>query len=290
MRVYKSFKINYKLISMALIISISFFTLCIYHNATAIIFHHEDSNTIKVPIIMYHNILKSRQNKYTISPITLENDFKYIKSKGYETITMTDLINYVYNNSPLPKKPIIITFDDGFYNNLGYAVPLLHKYNMKAVISIVGSYTDSYSKSNESNLNYGYLRWIDINNLINDGCIEFQNHTYDMHKTSGRRGCSKKYNESVSSYTDTLSSDLNKLQEEFNQNTGYIPNTFTYPLGSISKESVAIIKSIGFKASLSCTSGINNISKDPDCLYLLKRNNRPNGISSEKFFKKLLLE
>ena len=98
----------------------------------------------------------------------------------------------------------------------------------------------------------------------------------------------KKYGESTSKYSSVLSNDISKLQDEFQSNTGYTPNTFTYPLGAISKDSIKIIKSLGFKASLSCTEGINYITKNPDCLYLLKRNNRKNGISSQNFFKKIL--
>ena len=49
---------------------------------------------IEVPIIMYHSILKdsSRSNKYTVTPTVLEEDLKYIKDKGYTTVTITDLI------------------------------------------------------------------------------------------------------------------------------------------------------------------------------------------------------
>ena len=189
----------------------------------------------------------------------------------------------------MPEKPIVITFDDGFYNNLGYAVPLLHKYDMKAVISIVGKYTDDYSKTDEANLNYSYLRWKDINELMKDGCIEFQNHTYNLHSTSKRQGAKKLPYESVSSYKSLFTKDLSKLQEEFLKNCdGYQPNTFTYPLGAVSKDSLPLVRELGFKASLSCTSGINYITKDPECLYLLRRNNRIGNISSEKFFKKLL--
>ena len=205
---------------------------------------------------MYHSVLKSKSGNYIVHPDTLENDLKYIQSKGYSTITMTDLIGYVYNDYPLPEKPIIITFDDGYYNNLGYAVPLLHKYNMKAVISIVGQYTDNFSEVDEANLNYGHLRWKDINELITDGCIEFQNHTYNFHSIKNdRKGCKKISSESLDRYTTLLTNDITKLQNEFKENcNGYIPNTFTYPFGAISKESILIIKSLGFKASLSCTS------------------------------------
>lgn len=250
-----------------------------------------EEKSIELPIIMYHSILKDtkKSGKYIITPSTLEEDLKYITGLGYETITMADLISYVYENTPLPEKPIIITFDDGHYNNLGYAVPLLKKYNMKAVISIVGKYTDNFSETDEANLNYSYLRWKDIKELMDSGIVEFQNHTYNLHSDSnGRMGCSKKIYESEENYRKIISNDINCLQEKFEENTGYIPNTFTYPFGSISKASLPIIKDLGFKASLSCSTGVNNITRDSECLYCLKRNNRPSGISTYDFFKKIL--
>lgn len=281
------FKLNYKLIIIIFfLISILSTTLLIYSNASS-----DEEETIKLPIIMYHSILKekARSGKYIITPSVLEQDLQYICSKGYKTITMTDLINYVYNGEALPKKPIIITFDDGHYNNIEYAIPILKKYNMKAIISIVGKYTDDFSQTGEANLNYGYIRWEDIKQQIEEGTIEFQNHTYDLHSNAkGRNGSAKKKNESQEQYSKVFEQDLMKLQNEFKQNTGYIPNTYTYPFGAVSKESLQLVKQLGFKASLSCSSGVNIITKNKECLYLLKRNNRENNISTERFFKNLL--
>lgn len=159
---------------------------------------------------------------------------------------------------------------------------------MVAVISIVGKYTDTYTESDETNPNYGYLRWKDINDLMKSGRFEFQNHTYELHNiTKNRRGCMKMKGESFETYRAILSKDLSKLQQEFSINTCYIPNTFTYPFGAISSDSIDIIKELGFKASLSCNEGINLISKDPNCLYQLKRYNRPNNLSTACFFNKI---
>ena len=284
---FYTLKLNYKL--MISFLSICLISSCVFAYSFVIATHKDDG--ISLPIIMYHSILKdtNRSNKYVITPSTLENDLKYIYEHGYTTITMDDLISYVYNDTPLPKNPIMITFDDGYYNNLGYAVPLLEKYNMKAVVSIVGQYTDTYTNTDEANLNYSYLRWKDVKELMNSGVIEFQNHTYNLHSNnSGRIGCSKKSFESLETYEKILANDIQKLQQEFEKNVGYTPTTFTYPFGSISKASFPIIKKLGFKASLSCASGINYITKNADCLYCLKRNNRPSGISSEAFFEKIL--
>lgn len=274
------------MVSIFLILMVLPTILLLYCNASI-----EKEKGIRLPIIMYHSLLKeeARSGKYTITPDTLRQDLEYIKSKGYTTITMTDLINYEYNEQPLPEKPIIITFDDGYYNNFGYAIPILKEYNMKAVISIVGEYTDRYSKSGEANLNYGYMRWEDIRSAMEDGTIEFQNHTYNLHSNNnGRNGAAKKKGESSEEYKKILTADLMKLQDEFKENTNYVPNTFTYSFGSISKESEDIIKELGFKASLSCSSGVNFITKDENCLFLLKRNNRTAGVTTEKFFQKIL--
>lgn len=245
---------------------------------------------IDVPIIMYHSILKdpSRSNKYTVTPAVLEEDLKYIKDKGYTTVTIADLISYVYDDSPLPEKPIILTFDDGHYNNYGYLFPLLEKYDMKAVISIVGSYTDKFSETDEANLNYSYLRWKDIKELMDTGRIEFQNHTYNLHSNTGKRiGTKKIKGETDEHYKSILKDDILKLQQEFEGNTNYTPKCFTYPFGGISNASLDIIKELGFKASLSCEQGINKLTKNPNSLYLLKRYNRPSYISTYNFFQKI---
>ena len=102
----------------------------------------DDGTTVPVPIVMYHSVLKSSKQlgKFVITPTELENDFKYLQANGYTAITMTQLINFVYDGNPLPQKPVIITFDDGYLNNYTYVTPLLEEYDMKAVISIVGKF------------------------------------------------------------------------------------------------------------------------------------------------------
>jgi len=245
---------------------------------------------IAVPIIMYHSIMKNSREmgKYVITPTEFENDLKYLKDHGYAAITMTELINYVYNNTELPPKPVIITFDDGNLNNYIYGKPLLQKYEMKAVISIIGNYTDAFSKSPPptNDPKYAHVSWDQIKELNDSGYFEIQNHTYNLHSiTKKRNGAKRRKGESLQSYQDMLISDIGILNDNISKVTGVTPNTFTYPFGSISKESKDILKKLGFKATLSCTEGVNIINKNKsDVLFGLKRKNRPHGISSTAFF------
>ncbi|MFV0517724.1 MAG: polysaccharide deacetylase family protein [Aminipila sp.] len=250
-----------------------------------------ESDAIKLPIIMYHALIQDSklQNKYFISPEIFENDLKYLNKKGYTAVTMTEVINYVYNGTPLPKKPIVISFDDGYYNNYVYAYPLLKKYNQKAVISIIGNQSDLFSLHRENNAAYSHLTWDQLNEMIVSGHVEVQNHTYDMHTyNKGRKGCMDKNGESYEVYKDKFVEDVGSLQQKITDYTGFTPNTMTYPFGFYSKDTEKVVKEMGFKASLTCSEVPNYITKDPECLYKLGRYLRPPDKSSADYFKKIL--
>lgn len=250
-----------------------------------------EDNTITLPIIMYHGLIedKSLQNKYFIDPKLFEDDLKYLKKKGYNTITMSELINYVYNKEPLPEKPILLTFDDGFYNNYLYAYPALKKYEQKAVISILGSETDRYSLIKVTNAYYSYLTWSEINEMLMSGTIEIQNHTYNMHTyNNGRKGCIERPGEDLNTYKEKFIEDIGLLQQKIIDCTGTTPNTIAYPFGYYSENSEQVIKEMGFKASLTCSQNLNKISHDPNCLYKLGRFLRPPDKNSNDFFKEIL--
>lgn len=241
----------------------------------------------ELPIIMYHHILRdeARHGEFIISPDDLETDLKYIKSQGYTTITDLDLITYQEKGTPLPQKPIMLTFDDGHLSYLEYVVPLLEKYNMKAIVSVVGSYTNDYTAHPDKAVSYAYLSWNEIKELSQSAHTRIGNHTYDMHKTSTRKGCSKLKGESTEHYQKIFTEDASKMRNLIFDCTGIHADCFTYPFGYFSKESEEEIKNMGFKLSLTCTEGINRLSPDSS-LFKLKRFNRPHGKTVEQIIKK----
>lgn len=254
----------------------------------ALLYSAAPEGSITLPVVMYHGLLKDERyhNKFFISPKQFEKDLKYFRENGYETVFIKDLISYVDHGTPLPEKPVLITFDDGFYNTYVYAYPLLREFNMKAVISIIGNLTDKATLIKDENPAYSYLTWDKVKEMGASGYFEIQNHSYDMHDNgSGRRGAMQKSGESTEQYRQALEEDVGQFQDQIFEMTGQRPTTFTYPYGFISNNSTDILKSMGFRASLSCAEGINYITRDPDCLYRLKRVNRTPRDSSEQFFQ-----
>ena len=193
------------------------------------------------------------------------------------------MINYVDGNGTLPQKPIILTFDDGHESNYAYIYPIIKETRDKIVISVVGKYSEEFSKDEESHISYSYLKWNEIKEMHDSGLVEIANHSFDCHDQNKRKGINKKKSETDEEYKKFLINDLSSLNLKLKEVTGETPLTFTYPFGHYQKKSVDIIKDIGFKATLSCEEGVNCIEKNnPECLFLLKRYNRPSGVSVKK--------
>ena len=281
-------KVNYHIVGIVLsvIIMLTALFALLSKNSCITMAAYPEQQTVCLPILMYHEVKQNKLGKDVISPDEFEADLKYLAENDYTTITMTDLIEYVYTDAELPQNSIILSFDDGYLNTYKYVLPLLKKYDMKIVCSVIGKNVDDFTNIPDDNADYSHATWEQLREMLDSGLVEIQNHTYNLHSTTnGRIGCMQKYGESDAHYEQILTEDVNQLQEEMAQNLGITPNTFAYPYGRSSKNTIPILKSLGFKAGLSCDYGVNLITKDPDTLFALKRICRAHSKSAEKMIK-----
>ena len=283
-------KMKPKIVVISLITVLLFLTAVTDFKSSIPVFNAEDG--IKLPVLMYHSVVSdpSKTGKYVVTEQSFESDIKYLKERGYNTVSAKQLIKYVYLGEELPENPIALTFDDGMYNNMEYVLPILEKYDYCAVFSVVGSYTGEYTENNIVIPDYSYLRWQDIIELSENPRIEFGNHSYAFHSISKNRyGTKKNRSESLLEYINAFYLDTEKLQSEFLANCNFKPVIYTYPFGSYSKESLRVLKKMGFLVSFSCFEGVNTVTHDADCLFMLKRYNRDGRLSTAQFFSRLNL-
>lgn len=245
---------------------------------------------IELPIVMYHHILKdqSRLNKYTISPDEFRRDMQYLQDNGYTPVLMQDLLLFVQEGVPLPDKPVMITFDDGYESFHEYAYPILKEFGFKAVFSVVGTYADQYTRVDDHHIRYSHCTWNQLALLQESGLVEVQNHSYNLHlNENGRHGAKMKRGESPVLYQKLLSEDLSQMQKACQENLrGWTPTTFTYPFGQISPEALPVLKQMGFSAALTCQEKLNYLTGDPEQLYHLNRFNRPHDLSLADILEK----
>lgn len=246
---------------------------------------------IDLPVLMYHGV-NSRENRagdYVITPEALRQDLVWLKKNGYHTVVIQDLLDYVDHGTPLPEKPVMITFDDGYYNNYLNVFPLLEELEMKAVISIIVGETDKYTESGEVSENYTHMTWDEINEMMESGLVEFQNHSYNLHKVTGqgvRKGAGKNKGESTEAYQAAIREDISRAQARFSEMTGWTPTAFTYPFGAISEESYPVLEELGFRATLDVQGRVFRLTRDPACLQRIPRFNRPWGTTAQEILEK----
>ena len=139
------------------------------------------ADPVLLPIIMYHEVKPNKSGKDAIQPWEFEADLKWLADNGYTTIVMADLIAYVRDGTPLPEKPIILSFDDGYYNNYVYVLPLLQQYSARIVLSLLGRNTDDFTEWPSESIDYAHVTWDQLNEMLDTGLVEVQNHSYNLH-------------------------------------------------------------------------------------------------------------
>jgi peptidoglycan/xylan/chitin deacetylase (PgdA/CDA1 family) len=119
--------------------------------------HHADW----IPVLMYHKIPKEEldsPHKIYVTQSNFEKHLQFYKSAGFETLTFTDLKQFKNGTrsfDQFPKKPLVLTFDDGYWDNLNNADPLLKKYNFKAQIFLLANSDIAHNQWDEANADKG---------------------------------------------------------------------------------------------------------------------------------------
>jgi peptidoglycan/xylan/chitin deacetylase (PgdA/CDA1 family) len=96
----------------------------------------------RVPALLYHRLLPKTEahligdsdRSYVVTAEAFAEQMAYLAGNDYTTLSLDEFIGYIERGRPLPKNPVVITFDDGFASNYRYAFPVLRKHGMKATI------------------------------------------------------------------------------------------------------------------------------------------------------------
>ena len=212
-----------------------------------------DATTIlgrkQVPILCYHQIrdwtaTDSKTAKDYIIPIdAFKAHMKLLKDSGYHTILPDQLYNYLAYGSPLPSKPVMLTFDDTDDDQYTIAEPELKKYGFKGVFFVM---TVSINRPH-------YMTADQIKQLSDQGNV-IGSHTWDHHNV-------KKY------VGEDWVTQIEKPTKKLEEITGKHPDYFAYPFGLWNREAIPELKKRGFKAAF-----ILSTQRDPDDpLFTIRR-------------------
>lgn len=261
-------RLKHKKIFISLLIIVSL--------GVSLTYRENDKKDNFIPSLMYHNLDESPDPKkitYTMKPDRFEKHMLALKKDGYTTITTLELDDYIYRNKPLPKKPILITLDDGKTNNYTYAYPILKKLEMKATMFAIVHTTQDHKDED-------YLDWERLKEMQDSSFIDIQSHTYDLHHKFNKQALifNKGKVEDEKVYKQRILDDLVLSKNLIEKNLGTQVNALAYPYGEYNKETEKLAKLAGYTQTYTTDLGVMKKSDSP---YLIKRIN-VDGLCSEK--------
>ena len=205
---------------------------------------HQRPN-IKIPILLYHDFVTAVPDSdpdnfnYINTPQSFEENIKILLEEGYTVISMEQLNEAYKGNIELPSKPILITFDDGYYSNYEYIYPILQKYNVKASIFVI---TDKVGKEIDG---IKYLGWDECLEMQNSGLVEIFSH-------------SKKHVFYNKLPIREIRDDVKESYEIIEKHLGKKDlKVFAYPYGAYTNDTVRTLKNNGIDFQI-YDIGINN--------------------------------
>lgn len=248
------------------------------------------AQTADVAILMYHAFTENEAE--TSSVCTLASEFERqlsaLRDAGYTSVGYADLIKFVNGKGKLPEKPLIISIDDGYQNNLDLAAPLLEKYGFCANIAVIGVSIGHTTYKDTDIPIMPHFSLEDARPWIKRGVLTVTTHSYDMHQIAAvdgndcRRGVLQMPGEAEPDYIAALTQDYTHAQEQLAGLPGKVLPVFTYPFGAYSELSERVLQEQGVQVTVTIANGANRLVKgEPETLRLLRRINVPAGMEPD---------
>jgi len=227
--------------------------------------------TARVPILMYHHIAvppadaDAVRRDLSVSPAAFEEQLRYLKEQGYQSISLYDLNRYLQRGDPLPDKPILFTFDDGYDDNFAYAFPLLVKYGFTGTFFLI---TEPIDAGRE-----GYVTWPQVSLMSSMG-MDMEPHTYTHPDLTGQS-------------VDYIVWQVIGSKQAIEERTGKTCRFFCYPSGQYDAQVVDVLRSANFWGAVTVQAGVMHTSSG---MFDLARIRVRGSDSLDTFIKKLNLD
>ncbi|MGQ9682803.1 MAG: polysaccharide deacetylase family protein [Anaerolineae bacterium] len=210
------------------------------------------ARTARVPILMYHYVSDTPpgadiyRRDLTVSVAAFEAQLAYLRAEGYNSITLAELAQHLAEGRPLPEKPIVLTFDDGYEDAFLYAFPLLRQYGFRGTFFVITQYLDQGLP--------GYLSWEQAALMLANG-MEIESHSVshpDLRKLTQVE------------LEQEIAGSRRSIEEHLNVPARF----FCYPSGRYDKRVMAALRAAGYWGATTTAGGIVQTTGE---LFELKR-------------------
>jgi peptidoglycan/xylan/chitin deacetylase (PgdA/CDA1 family) len=96
----------------------------------------------RLRVLMYHKVNDLPENPLSVPVGAFDDQLAQLRELAYTVVSLEDVLTHYRDGAPLPERPVLITFDDGYRDNLEHAAPVLEKHGYPAVIFVPIGYLD----------------------------------------------------------------------------------------------------------------------------------------------------
>ncbi|MDR3709330.1 MAG: polysaccharide deacetylase family protein [Capsulimonadaceae bacterium] len=197
---------------------------------------------------MYHNVLPravpSLSKHLYVTRAAFEWQMRSLRRGGYTAISFSQLYAALHDGEELPKKPVLITFDDGYKGLVENARPVLNELAVPYTVFLVSSLV---GRSNEWDRDLGYpelalMDWDEIQTLEADGLAKFEAHTVTHAHLDqlNPRDCV----DEIAGSRDAIEAKLGRKLD-----------VFCYPYGHYNDAVRDVVRESGFRMAVTTTMG-----------------------------------
>ena len=223
----------------------------------------EADRTLRV--LMYHKVNDLWPNPATVPTAVFDEQMSLLGELGYQPVSLDVVLDHYLRGTPLPPGAVLLTFDDGYRDNLRNALPILRKYEYPAVLFVpIGFLDDGRPLPHEESLRLLGVRndtvgWDELAELEAGG-IRIESHGI------GHRPLSE-----LEPAEATREIAVSKLRLE--ARLGREVEAFAFVKGSLADyrpEHASLVQQAGYKVAFTSVSGANSPLSDP---FRLRRYN-----------------
>ena len=233
-----------------------------------------------VPVLMWHNLAEDSSGDMTISVDTFRAQIEALHEAGFKTVSLQQLYDYVHFGTELPEKPIVLTFDDGYFSNYEYAFPILQEYDMQATIFAIGVSVGKDTYKDTDHAMTPHFGADEAREMVDSGLISVQSHTFDMHQWPPFEDGNAQVRETLlpfdgeadADYEAAVEADFAESRELLESITGQPVNALAFPEGAYVTLTQDALRSAGAELTFTTVRAVNTVVKGlPQSLCAMPR-------------------
>lgn len=203
-----------------------------------------------VSVLTYHHLLPPADaralgpNPMIVTTDAFGAQMHYLKSHGYVTLSMAQMAAFVQGKAAVPRRAVLITFDDGYQSVYRYAFPILRALDFKATIFVITGLVPRDDQPFDPRT-LSYLSWHQLRIMESSGLVDVEGHTDALHSMVGGRPAA------LAASPDEVRSDLIRSRQKIAAAVGEAPLAMAYPFGGYDAAVASAAKQAGFALAFS---------------------------------------